>query len=68
MPSLRVLPRTLELMADLQLGRKRILDTALAATLELAGIRRLATFNPSDFKIFKFLEIISTPRPGLRPI
>jgi predicted nucleic acid-binding protein len=64
MPSLRVLPRTLELMADLQLGRKRILDTALAATLELAGIRRLATFNPSGFKIFKFLEILSTPGPS----
>jgi len=67
-PSLRVLPRTLELMADLQLGRKRILDTSLAATLELAGIRRLATFNPGDFRIFKFLEIVSAPRLGPRPI
>lgn len=68
MPSPEVLPRTLELLADLQLGRKRILDTALAATLELAGIRRLATFNPSDFKIFEFLEIVTAQRPGPRPV
>jgi len=60
-PSPEVLPRTLELLAKHQLGRKRILDTALAVTLELAGVRRLATFNPGDFKIFEFLEPVNTP-------
>lgn len=64
LPSVEVLPRTLELLADRKLGRKRILDTALAATLDLAGIHRLATFNPADFKIFEFLEIVSSSRPG----
>jgi predicted nucleic acid-binding protein len=56
-----VLPRTLELMENLRLGRKRILDTALAATLETAGVRRLATFNPRDFGIFPFLETVEIP-------
>lgn len=57
LPTAEVPPRTLELMADLRLGRKRILDTALAATLEAAGVRRLATLNPGDFRVFPFLEL-----------
>lgn len=61
LPAPEVLPRTLELMESLRLGRKRILDTALAATLECAGVHRLATFNPDDFAIFGFLELISAP-------
>jgi predicted nucleic acid-binding protein len=59
LPAPAVLDRTLELIAQLRLGRKRILDTALAATLELAGVRRLATFNPDDFRSFQFLEVVS---------
>lgn len=50
--------RTLELMERHRLGRKRILDTALAATLEGAGIRRLATFNGDDFRVFPFLDVV----------
>lgn len=60
-PSPEVVPRTLELLETLRLGRKRILDTALAATLECAGVRRLATFNPDDFTIFQFLDLVSVP-------
>ena len=45
-------------MESLRLVRKRILDTALAATLESAKVRRLATLNPGDFKAFPFLEIV----------
>ena len=62
---LRILPapgamdRTLELLEKLHLGRKRILDTALAATLELAGVRRFATFNPGDFRLFDFLDLVA---------
>lgn len=55
----RVLARTLELLREHRLGRKRILDTALAATLETAGIRRLATWNPRDYQVFGFLETVS---------
>ncbi len=68
LPTAEVLSRTLELLAELRLGRKRILDTALAATLESAEVRRLATFNPRDFRIFDFLELVDapqSPRPRL---
>ena len=33
-------------------GRKRILDTQLAATLWSAGVRQIITANPGDFQIF----------------
>lgn len=54
----RTAHRTLELLQVSRLGRKRILDTALAATLEEAGVRQLATFNRKDFEVFPFLEIV----------
>lgn len=57
-PSREVLPRTLDLLETLKLGRKRILDTALAATLECAGVHRLATLNARDFEVFSFLELV----------
>jgi predicted nucleic acid-binding protein len=49
----------MELLRRHRLGRKRILDTVLAATLEAAGIRRLATLNPSDFAVFDFLTLVA---------
>ena len=57
-PSTTVLHRTLELMGTHRLGRKRILDTALAATLEGAGVERLATFNGRDYQLFSFIEVV----------
>lgn len=45
-------------MASRGPGRKRILDTALAATLEAAGVSRLATLNGRDSQVFGFLEIV----------
>ncbi len=50
--------RLCELMAEFRLGRKRILDTVLAVTLEAAGVSRLATLNGRDFRIFSFIEVI----------
>lgn len=41
-----------------QLGRKRLLDTLLAATYQRAGVRHLLTNNDRDFKIFGCFEII----------
>lgn len=35
-------------------GRKRILDTQLAAVLWSAGVRQILTANPADFQIFGF--------------
>ncbi|MGH9323005.1 MAG: type II toxin-antitoxin system VapC family toxin [Vicinamibacteria bacterium] len=59
LPRPSVLPRAVELMKRYSLGRKRILDTALAATLECSGVGRLATLNRKDFEIFPFLELVS---------
>lgn len=41
-----------------KLGRKRILDTHLAATLWVAGARRIITANPDDFRLVGF-EILN---------
>jgi hypothetical protein len=49
--------RTLELIAAHQPGRKRILDTALAALLLEHGVRHLVTRNGSDFTAFG-LEVV----------
>jgi predicted nucleic acid-binding protein len=58
LPSATVLHRVLELMKASRLGRKRILDTALAATLESAGVKKVATLNAKDFDVFPFLETV----------
>ena len=44
----------LDWMQRHQLGRKRILDTQLAAILWTAGVRHILTANPADFHIFGF--------------
>ena len=49
----------LDWMKQHQLGRKRILDTQLAATLWSAGVRRLLTSNPADFQIFGGFDLLS---------
>jgi predicted nucleic acid-binding protein len=48
----------LEWMDQHRLGRKRILDTMLAATLHTAGVRRLFTLNPSDFLVFGVFDLL----------
>ena len=58
LPSAIVFHRTLELLSSLKLGRKRILDTALAATLQAASVEQLATFNARDFEVFEFLNVV----------
>jgi predicted nucleic acid-binding protein len=59
LPTASVLPRVVELMKEYSLGRKRILDTALAATLESSGVGKLATLNRKDFAVFTFLDLVS---------
>jgi toxin-antitoxin system PIN domain toxin len=46
-----------------QLGRKRLLDTMLAATFKHAGIKRLVTNNERDFKVFACFDIITFRNP-----
>jgi predicted nucleic acid-binding protein len=45
-------------MREHRLGRKRILDTHLAAALHHAGVTRLLTSNPADFETFGVFELI----------
>ncbi|HMJ89218.1 MAG TPA: hypothetical protein VK530_05355 [Candidatus Acidoferrum sp.] len=45
-------------MNRFQLGRKRILDTQLAAILHTAGVHRLFTSNPRDFEVFGVFELL----------
>jgi predicted nucleic acid-binding protein len=45
-------------MTTLGLGRKRVLDTFLAATYHSAGVNRLATFNVADFEIFQVFDFV----------
>jgi predicted nucleic acid-binding protein len=51
--------QTLVWMREFNLGRKRVLDTHLAAVLHTAGVRRLLTSNPADFAIFTDLKIVT---------
>jgi predicted nucleic acid-binding protein len=58
-PTPESLRQTLLWMRQFNLGRKRILDTHLAAVLHTSGVRRLLTSNPADFVVFGVLETIT---------
>jgi hypothetical protein len=60
-PTAASVNQTLVWMRQWSLGRKRILDTELAAILNTNGVRRFLTSNPADFAIFNVFEII-TPK------
>lgn len=60
-----VVPRLCTLVDRHRLGRKRILDTALAATLSTAGVDRLATLNGRHYEAFSFLEIVDPTSEAL---
>jgi hypothetical protein len=51
--------QTLRWMRQFNLGRKRILDTHLAAILHTRGVRRLLTSNPADFTVFRVLKTVT---------
>ena len=65
---MRVFPddaATRQFLAWLQqfsLGRKRLLDTLLAATYRQAGVQSLLTTNPADFAVFGAFTC-TTPKP-----
>ncbi len=42
-----------------QLGRKRLLDTMLAATFQNAGVKRILTNNERDFSVLGVFEIVN---------
>jgi len=47
-----------------RLGRKRLADTLLAATLLCHGVRQLVTCNRSDFEVFAGLLLIDPRDPA----
>jgi toxin-antitoxin system PIN domain toxin len=59
-----VLIDTFRLLEEHHLGRKRIADTLLVATLLRHGVHRLLTCNPSDFASFAGLELIDPRLEG----
>jgi predicted nucleic acid-binding protein len=42
-----------------RLGRKRLLDTLLAATFHRAGIRRIITNNERDYRVLGVLDVVT---------
>jgi len=58
-PNQTTMDQTIRWMRQFKLGRKRILDTHLAATLYTSGVDRLLTANPADFMIFGVLKIVT---------
>jgi len=58
-PTQASMEQTILWMRQFNLGRKRILDTHLAAILYTNGVRLLLTSNPADFSVFGVLETIT---------
>lgn len=44
-----------------RLGRKRLLDTMLAATYKVNGVHSVLTLNPGDFQLFDAMQAITPP-------
>lgn len=57
-PSDAAVQRFLAWHHDLGLGRKRVLDTLLAATFRESDVRQILTLNPSDFDVFGEFECV----------
>jgi predicted nucleic acid-binding protein len=54
-------------LQQFSLGRKRLLDTLLAAACHQAGIQSLLTANQSDFLVFGALTCLAFKRSGIDP-
>jgi len=51
-------------MRQFRLGRKRVLDTLLAATYAVAGVDKIATIDVGDFQVFGCFELIAPSSPA----
>lgn len=54
-------------MAEFRLGRKRVLDTMLAATYFQSGITTILTLNPADFSVFGVFQCLTPSDPNEVP-
>lgn len=61
-PDEQALSKTFDLLEAHQLGRKRIADTLLAATLLQNKVKEIITCNPGDFSAFNELNVIDPLR------
>ena len=59
LPTDLALARFHEWMRMHQLGRKRVLDTLLAATFQTAGITSLLTLDSADFTVFGGFDFVA---------
>lgn len=57
-PTPHSFPLFVDWMQRHRLGRKRVLDTLLAANYHSAGIKRIATTDWRDFKVFGVFDLI----------
>ncbi|MDT8437941.1 MAG: type II toxin-antitoxin system VapC family toxin [Wenzhouxiangellaceae bacterium] len=57
-PTQHSFPVFVDWMQRHRLGRKRVLDTLLAANYHSAGIKRIATTDWRDFRIFGVFDIV----------
>jgi predicted nucleic acid-binding protein len=57
-PTSATVPVFLNWLKQYQLGRKRLLDTLLAATCFTNGIQSMITLNRGDFELFGIFQII----------
>ena len=62
-PAAEATRQFLDWLEHMRLGRKRLLDTLLAATYCKGGVRSILTTNPDDFGVFDCFGII-TPSGG----
>lgn len=54
-----VVQEFLSWLLQFSLGRKRLLDTLLAATFHRAGIQSILTANPADFSVFGLFNCLT---------
>jgi predicted nucleic acid-binding protein len=59
LPTKRAMQLFFHWMNQHGLGRKRILDTMLAATYATEGVKKIATLNEDDFRLFGVFEFVS---------
>jgi len=58
MPTEQSVAQAMNWLRQFNLGRKRILDSYLAATFHVAACKRLITSNPDDFRIFQVFDLL----------
>ena len=56
-PNDQVVSQFLAWMQEHRLGRKRLLDTLLAATYYQSGVTRIVTSNARDYRVFGVFEL-----------